>query len=316
MQWNKKQIVTAIRPFSLEGEAELTKMEQEYCFFYGIDFYRTLPGVTQRLGFFSSLGFKVVMHYFSPSDAKGTVLVMHGYFDHVGLYRHLIRFLLQKGYAVVCYDQPGHGLSSGDEAAIKSFAHYQAVLNDCLNIVKSNLVQPLHAIGQSTGAAVLIDYYLAFGLDQDSGAFDRVILLAPLVRPVGWKAALRLHALLRPFFTTWKRDLRKNTGDSQFLRFLHHIDPLQSKTISVAWVTSLKRWIPRIESSAPVDMELTVIQGEEDGTVDWRHNLIVLNRKFRKTQVYYLPKAEHHLVNESPEIREKMLDIIKRVFDA
>ncbi len=313
MQWSKARILASIQPFSFESE--LTEQEREYCYFYDIDFYRTMPGVNQKLGFFSSLGFKVVMHYFCPAQAKGTVLVMHGYFDHVGLYRHLIRFLLQNGYAVVAYDLPGHGLSSGDEAAIKSFAHYQSVLSRCLNTVKGNLVEPLHAIGQSTGAAVLTDYYLAFRHDHSSGVFDKLIMLAPLVRPVGWKGALRTHALVKPFITTWKRDWRRNTSDSEFLRFLRRIDPLQSNTISVAWVTSLKRWIVRTESAAPVDMALTIIQGEEDGTVDWRHNLVVLNRKFSKTQVYYLPGAEHHLVNESPDIRKKIFAIIESTLD-
>ena len=44
---------------------------------------------------------------------RGTVLICHGYFDYVGLYRHLIAHVLELGYAVLAYDLPGHGLSSG-----------------------------------------------------------------------------------------------------------------------------------------------------------------------------------------------------------
>ncbi len=312
-QWNKQDIVDSLHPFSFEQVTPLGPKEREYCYFYDIDFFRTLPGVRQQMGYFDCLGFRIVMQAFQPEKPRGTVLVLHGYFDHVGLYRHLIRFLLENNYAVVSYDLPGHGLSSGDAAAIKSFAHYQSVLNTCLNRMKGQITLPLHAIGQSTGAAVLTDYYLSLRHTRETGVFSRVIMLAPLVRPVGWKSALVTHMLLKPFFSTWRRALRKNSSDNRFIRFLKNIDPLQSKTLSVDWVTSLKRWVPRVESAPPVDMDITIIQGDSDGTVDWRHNLVVLHDKFHQTHVHYLPGAEHHLVNEGAEIRAKMLRIIQQV---
>jgi alpha-beta hydrolase superfamily lysophospholipase len=92
------------------------------------------------------------------------------------------------------------------------------------------------------------------------------------------------------------------------------MDPLQSRVLSVDWVSALKEWIPRIEKAKPVDMSITVIQGESDGTVDWRHNVYMLNKKFREPAVFYIKGAEHHLVNESEEIREKIFAIIGRTF--
>lgn len=311
-QWDKKALVSSLSHFSFDQQRALTEQEREYCYFYNLDFFRTLPGVEQKIGYFDCLGFQIVMQYFCPANPKGTVLVLHGYFDHVGLYHHLIRFLLQSNYAVVCYDLPGHGLSSGDVAGIKSFAHYQSVLSQCLNLIKNKVPGPLFAIGQSTGAAVLIDYYLSLRHSKENGAFRQVILLAPLVRPVGWKTAVVTHTLVEPFFSTWKRVQRNNSSDNRFIRFLKHIDPLQSKTLSVDWVGSLKRWIPRVESAHPVAMDVTIIQGDSDGTVDWRHNLVVLHRKFSQLHVHYIPGAEHHLVNESEAIRSQMFRVIQQ----
>ena len=71
-------------------------------------------------GTFDSAGFRIFCQYFCVSrDAcRGTVFVLHGYYDHGGLYGTLLRYLLHKGYGVVLFDLPGHGLSSGDRAAI------------------------------------------------------------------------------------------------------------------------------------------------------------------------------------------------------
>ena len=65
-----------------------------------------------------------MVHYFRlPESAspKGTVFILHGYFDHVGLYTQLIDRCLGAGFDVLAYDQPGHGLSSGTLTAIGSF---------------------------------------------------------------------------------------------------------------------------------------------------------------------------------------------------
>lgn len=40
-------------------------------------------------------------------------------------------------------------------------------------------------------------------------------------------------------------------------------------------------------------------------TVDWRHNLQVLQDKFDQPQILRLPGARHHLVNEHEDIRRR-----------
>ena len=45
--------------------------------------------------------------------------------------------------------------------------------------------------------------------------------------------------------------------------------------------------------------------GEDDMTVDWRHNLQVLQDKFDQPQILHLPGARHHLVNEHEDIRRR-----------
>ncbi|MEB3734885.1 alpha/beta hydrolase [Halopseudomonas pachastrellae] len=48
---------------------------------------------------------------------------------HMGLYRHLIQWGAGAAYAVLAFDLPGHGLSSGERASIDCFLRYQKVLD-------------------------------------------------------------------------------------------------------------------------------------------------------------------------------------------
>src|SRR5690606_31379941 len=146
-------------------------------------FEHRMAGVTHWFGHFSSGRYEIVAHYFEPQQPVGTCFVLHGYFDHVGLFRHIIDFCLRRGLAVVAYDLPGHGLSTGERAAIQDFAEYRQVLTDAMSLFSERAPRPWRAIAQSTGGAVLMDYLL----DTPKPQFAQSVLLAPLVRPALWR---------------------------------------------------------------------------------------------------------------------------------
>ena len=56
---------------------------------------------------------------------------------------------------------------------------------------------------------------------------------------------------------------------------------------------------------------LNIIQGEADLTVDWRHNLPVLESKFTAPEILRLPDARHHLVNEREALRQHYFDFLR-----
>lgn len=53
-----------------------------------------------------------------------------------------------------------------------------------------------------------------------------------------------------------------------------------------------------------------IVQGEEDMTVDWQHNLQVLRGKFDRPEVLMLKQGRHHLANEIPQIREAYFNFL------
>ncbi|KRW82035.1 alpha/beta hydrolase [Marinobacter sp. P4B1] len=315
--WDRHSLLERLEPFDPAERRDLGVEMEAYCRFYGLDLWVEHPEVAYHQGYVKADRHEVMVHYFRLPEAagsKGTVFILHGYFDHVGLYTQLIDRCLGAGFDVLTYDQPGHGLSSGTPAAIGSFLEYQAVLSEVMAEVKDMVRGPWFAVGQSTGGAILIDYLLSNHHDQDTSAFRRVVLLAPLVRPMGWLGARVLHSVVKPFLTRWKRAFNENSGNTRFLQFLREHDPLQARAVHVDWVTALKKWVPHIESARPVDFPVTVVQGEKDTTVDWQHNLRIIRNKFSSVRERRIPDGRHHLVNEAQDLQATVFNTIIETF--
>lgn len=274
-------------------------------------FYR-LPmpetGVLQVLLGQRAVGpYRVALQAWLPQGRplKGTLLLLHGYYDHMGLYGHLQRWALSHDLAVLACDLPGHGLSSGARASIQDFHFYQLTLQGLMAAATElALPHPWHVMGQSTGAGILLDYLLH---NEAPTGLGKVMLLAPLVRPVSWGMSQLSYRLLRPFVDSIPRRFANNSNDADFLRFVREGDPLQPRTLPVDWVGALARWIPRMEAAPVSALQPIIVQGEQDQTVDWAHNLRVLGEKFAAPQVFTLPTAGHHLANEHADIRARYL---------
>lgn len=317
-EWESDAVRADLSPFAPTEAQDLSPDMQAYCRYYGLDLWVEHPQVDYTPGTVDAGGHRVAVHFYrqpEQQDNKGTVFILHGYFDHVGLYSQLIDRCLEAGYNVLAWDQPGHGLSSGTPAAIGSFMEYQAVLSDLLARAGRHAPKPWHAVGQSTGSGILIDYLLSNHHTPSTSAFRSVVLLAPLVRPMGWLGARALHSVAKPFFKRWKRAFSRNSHNNRFLEFLREHDPLQARAVHVDWVTALRQWVPHIESARPVAFPVTVIQGEKDRTVDWQHNLRIIRNKFSPVEVIRLPNGRHHLVNEAQHLQATVFRGILDAFD-
>lgn len=276
---------------------------QDYLHFYQLNFAQDLCSF-HAMGTFTSADYTLVAHYWLPSTTspKGTVYVLHGYYDHSGLFHHLIRFLLEQQFAVVAYDQPGHGLSSGERVSIHHFAEYVDVLQQCLQGA-THFPKPWNAIGLSTGGGVLLHLLL---VERAANPFDTIALLAPLVKPAGWASSVWLYRALHHFVKKFPRHYADNSHDADFLDFCRHRDPFQSTFLSVAWVGALKEWIECFPSLAPTQGKILLLQGDNDTTVDWRANVALIGEKINGLEVAMIAGARHHLTNESGEFRERV----------
>ncbi len=145
---------TRLAPFTTRQP--LSAQAQDYQRFYGLN----LPAHSW-LGSFQAAGFDLVGQAWLPEQPSATLFLLHGYYDHMGLYRHVIEWALKQGFAVISCDLPGHGLSSGERASINDFAVYQQVLEALFEQAHTlQLPHPWHLCGQSTGGAIAVDHLL------------------------------------------------------------------------------------------------------------------------------------------------------------
>ncbi|MED5387984.1 MAG: alpha/beta hydrolase [Pseudomonadota bacterium] len=312
--FDRDHIVQEWQPLNWEAFDPLSDSTRRYVAYYGLNFAENLPDLEHGFGYFEAAGHQLSVHAWRPSAPRGTVLVCHGYFDHVGLYRHIIGHVLELGYAVLAYDLPGHGLSSGPQAVIDDFRTYRDVLEQCLALADNHFPKPWHVIAQSTGGAIVMDYLVSRG-DGDANPFEQVILLAPLVRPFKWSTARWLHTLVSPFTRSIKRVFTINSNDPDFLDFLENKDPLQARRVSAVWVSALKKWLPGFEKASRIKVSPVVIQGDLDETVDWQYNLKMIQEKFQDPHIHILPGARHQLANEEEGFRRKIFSIIDQYLD-
>lgn len=138
------------------------------------------------------------------SEARGAVLLVHGYAEHSGRYRHVAERLGREGLAVYAYDQRGYGRSEGRRAFVRAFDQYVVDLHDVWQRVRAEASagRPLFLMGHSMGGLVCALYVLDHGA-RPAG----LVLSSPAVRvdpdvsPWLQKAA-RLVSLLAPRLPT------------------------------------------------------------------------------------------------------------------
>ncbi|MGH1430190.1 MAG: alpha/beta fold hydrolase [Neptuniibacter sp.] len=257
----------------------------------------------------------VTLQLFQQRDAvisKGLVVVCHGYMDHVGLYSHLITALQQDGFDVLCYDMSGHGLSDGDPLDVDDFEHYALQLNGLIKAFAHGGNKSIHLIGQSTGGAVVCAQHLLLDNPQSLQGGKR-ILLAPLVRPAMWKSIRRRFRWLKYVIRRVPRRYSRSSHNHDFVTFLAENDPLQHNEIPVSWIGAMLAWGDWLEQQKPSVEPVYIIQGTEDRTVDWIHNLQVLEAVFPNNKVMTLKNARHHLVNESAQYLNPVLKFVSSV---
>lgn len=286
--------------------ADYPESVRYYFDYYGLSPEDEIEGVEHLFGTFESDGQNLAAHIYRPAEYRATVLVMHGYMNHSGQLKHIISYLLARGYAVAAYDMPGHGLSTGQRGGIDDFDKYTTAMDDFKHLLKNKTEGPYHIVAFSHGACPVTQQLL----DGKADFFDKTVLCAPLIRPVQWKKTRATYRLYWFFRKDVKRIVRRNTSDKQFLEFNSKKDFLHVQRVPLIWVRALEQWNAKVEHLPPSDRQVLIVQGDRDGTVDWRFNTKFLQKKFKNAKLVIIPSAKHELFNESKEIKNKVFNEI------
>lgn len=114
--------------------------------------------MTKESAFVNERGITIASYEALPREAaRAGIVLVHGYAEHTGRYRHVIKELTSAGLAVYAIDHQGHGKSGGVRCYIKDFEHYVDDLSFFFdNLIKETDLKKWFVLGHSMGGALAI----------------------------------------------------------------------------------------------------------------------------------------------------------------
>lgn len=126
-------------------------------------------------------GLKLHLQDWPITQARGTVLIVHGLGEHIGRYEHVAQHLNSWGWNVVGYDHRGHGRSVGAKGRLNDSDSMLRDLSLVIDTVRKNHPGPLVLLGHSMGGLVAARF-VAEGLGRAAPwhrAVDALVLSSP-----------------------------------------------------------------------------------------------------------------------------------------
>lgn len=259
---------------------------------------------------------KLFGQVWKPSSVKGTVLLVHGFAEHVGNYGNLINDFVKQGFAVAAIDNRGHGLSEGIRGFVESPDCYAQDIEEWLSYCFPHIApnKPLYLWGHSLGGLICLHLLVRGNLPiAPSGvALSSPLLGFPRLSGVR-KLMMRFSSFMGRVFPTLQLNSGiPDTALSSDKRYLDRRaqDGLIHHSVTPAWVVNVSKTINEVQHGG-TDFDdicpiLLMLAGKEHVTnlVDARdfafRNLSSLIHK-----VIEFPDALHELEKDS--VRPRVL---------
>ena len=250
-------------------------------------------------------GHKIYYQQWLPKKPKAILQIIHGGVEHVGRYKHLIKYLIEKNITVYGNDHRGHGKSEGIRNHIMSFDDY---VEDCYTlseIIKENHKNiPLFVVGHSMGSLVAQRYALKYqkhlkglilsGSGTKLPPLPRISQLMLKFIPKIWPT-FKGPAGIKP------EELSTDPESVEDYR----TDPMINyKTATAGYGACFIRHYPEIKTKMhSLKLQILIQKGELDTMVIGLDELIE-DLKGADLTVKYYPNALHEVYTEAKEKRE------------
>lgn len=251
-------------------------------------------------------GLRLYLRRREVPNARGEVLIAHGFGEHSGRYETLTEHLTSHNYSVTAYDHRGHGLSDGLPGHVESFDEYdQDLVKMVASIRERRQPKRLFLIAHSMGGLIALRY-----LARKQASVDGAVISAPLIAvavrvPAHKLMIAKVGARMAP---RMRLDNEINPAvlsrDPEVGR-AYAADPLVNRKVSTKWFAEASRAMAEVVRWAPdIKAPILVMHGTEDrlASVDATRRLFENIGSSDKELVIY-PGFYHELFNE-PEKQE------------
>jgi alpha-beta hydrolase superfamily lysophospholipase len=238
------------------------------------------------------------------SGSRGVVIIVHGYCEHRGRYRHVAEHLNRSGYDVLTGDLRGHGGSEGERGFVWRFSDYSsdvaAFVREASLAFGGEPAQRPILLGHSMGGLVALQFALA-----NPKALRALVLSSPFLglklRVPGWKRGMaQLASLLRPKLRLPNELPPSDLSHDEAVCRAYASDPLVTHDATARWFTeTLSAQADTLERAGQVKVPTLMLHAGDDRIVDSDVSKAVFSRigATDKSMTFY-PGLYHEIFNE------------------
>lgn len=257
----------------------------------------------REFGWQTSGGKRVFACEWMPDDGdvRAVVLIIHGMGEHTGRYRHVAEMLTGEGYAVLAFDQLGHGRTEGKRGHARSYEDLLSGIDRLREEAARKLPgKPVFLYGHSMGGNLALNYVLRRKTDL-AGAIVSSPWLKLAFAPPSWKTALaRIIHRVWPSYTERKAFLPTQLTTDPEMGAKIASDPLGHGFISARYFLEVHRAGKyALEHAADITAPLLLMHGDDDTVTSTAASRQFAERAGSNCTYREWPGFRHELHNES-----------------
>jgi alpha-beta hydrolase superfamily lysophospholipase len=266
----------------------------------------------------SSDGTRLHVQHWSHSQPKATLLLVHGFCEHIGRYGHVFDWFHGQGYSLGGLDYRGHGQSDGQRSYIDRFEQYVADVDAMVSqlLSKSEPNHKLFLIGHSLGGLIVASYALAH-----PEGLDGIVLSAPAMRfkakVPAWKNLLgKASSAVWPTLSIPTGIPSEHLSHDPAVCQAYDADERVNKNATSRWYTETLAQQEYVMTHAErLSLPVLVLQGTEDYLVDPdMAQRFVASVGAHDKEIQWYDGLYHELFNETK--KEEVLTDVSTWLDA
>ena len=210
-------------------------------------------------------------HYIDLPGTKGTVLFLHGWGAHIGLYQPIFDLLQQLDYRVVAFDMPGVGKTEEPRQPLTIDDYVAFTLELCGKLQLEEVLLMCHSHGGRIALSMLTDpncpVKCSKAVFYDAAGVRKAAAPSQKLRQVGYKAIkwLGTSKLTAPLFDDLYAEIRDKRASADYKA----ATPVMRQTMNNVLPADFTDKMPDITA------EVLLIWGEKDTATPLEHGRIM-----------------------------------------